>query len=225
MNTLTKLCRQNTGSHFLDSGDHYGRHWQRPLPDQVISIQADFERNELSATIHTALWLPEVFEVNKAKNRAFHRFAEKHPDLSWIDIVEMWAESLGLNCTCDNTYNHESDLDQCIIWYCLSAKDDWYYDSDAIWLVQSHNGCDVRGGYSDPVVVTPIGEGGHLSTVIGWYRCDGKAWPEVKTGYSSNPTYELGKQIARVIDVIDGEVEVETTDGEIVWIYPYFEQY
>lgn len=225
MNTLTKLCRQNTGSHFLDSGGEYGRHWQRPLPTELITIDVDFERNELSATINTPVWLPEVYSIDRANNSAFVCFAAKYKDMGWTEVIELWAGTKGLQVYRDNTCNTENDLSQNIIWYCLSSKDDWYYDSDALWLIQTHNGCDVRGGYSNPVVVKPQTDGGHLTFVVGWRRTDGEEWDIAETGYSSNPTYEISKEISKVIDKIGDEVEIETKDGKSFWITPYVEVY
>ena len=35
--TVTKYTRQNTGSHFLDSGDHYGRIYDAPVMRERVS--------------------------------------------------------------------------------------------------------------------------------------------------------------------------------------------
>jgi hypothetical protein len=35
---IAEYTRQNTGTHFLDSGGDSGRQWQRELPNEAISI-------------------------------------------------------------------------------------------------------------------------------------------------------------------------------------------
>jgi hypothetical protein len=35
---IAEYTRQNTGTHFLDSGGDSGRQWQRELPSEAISI-------------------------------------------------------------------------------------------------------------------------------------------------------------------------------------------
>jgi hypothetical protein len=35
---IAEYTRQNTGTHFLDSGGESGRHWQQSLPTDAISI-------------------------------------------------------------------------------------------------------------------------------------------------------------------------------------------
>lgn len=50
----------------------------------------------------------------------------------------------------DNIYNHENDLNQGFSYYPISENQD-VYDQEYI-IIQTHNGADHRGGYSDPVI-------------------------------------------------------------------------
>jgi hypothetical protein len=222
MKALTKLCRQNTGSHMCDSGSAYGYHYQRAIPKELITIDVDFDRNTVSATINTPVWLPEVLDVDNRSQRILNNLNRKFPEDSWDDLIDKLSDKLDLKVRLtENTYNGENDLSQNILYTVLSNSDDWYYDDDAVIIVRSHNGCDVRGGYSNPICCKASSEDTFFNIVVGWYVVNGEPIEEIETGYSHNPTYELSNLIKRVIDRIGDEIEIETVDGKIIWITPY----
>lgn len=59
-----------------------------------------------------------------------------------------------------NTYNNESDLSQVVQWYGIEIENLSEGPYFTYILVQTHNGFDVRGGYSDPVVARVCDESG-----------------------------------------------------------------
>jgi len=93
MATFAKYCRYNSGSHFLDSGSAYGRHWQKPgialdAPDAVIDIW----RNEVSGAIETAHFLASAFGIDKRVMRNFQRWTRKQGDTeSWFELADRYA--------------------------------------------------------------------------------------------------------------------------------------
>ena len=57
---FNSLVRQNTGTHFLDSGGDNGRHWQsKPVKKSAWLSFSNYRDNEfeVSATISTAAFL------------------------------------------------------------------------------------------------------------------------------------------------------------------------
>lgn len=155
--TFSAVCRENTGAHMLDSGGAYGRHWERgPIPNAAPVVTWD---ENSGPTIHTGPWLDAVMTIDRKIQARFERWAKRpeNTDLDWFEAGERFAvDVLGLvQRAKDNTYNNECDLDQVFVWevYTKDADSDWYYanDAESVVVIHTHNGCDVRGGYSRPI--------------------------------------------------------------------------
>ena len=129
-----------------------------------------------------------------------------------------------------NSYNGETILDQDFQFWIFSPEDigsdtDWIYVEDGVYaIIQTHNGCDIRGGYSTPHVfklrtdyasllnaVTDLyatnGEMGWYSDDAGWhwYRADGKEIDPLKEWEldpKNNKVYHNGREV--VFDVYRG---------------------
>jgi len=161
--TIQAMLRENTGSNFLDSGGAYGRHWER---NQTIT---DFETTkpitwelstypdgdvELLPTINTYHYLKESLDLDDICD-TFNRLQDQGDD-PWIDseFYGMTAKGrdylendifayrdykIGLTF---NTYNYESILSQILQGTYLTIDNTDYV------LLQIHNGCDARGGYT-----------------------------------------------------------------------------
>lgn len=159
---IFQMARENTGSHFLDSGLAYGYHYERPIPARELSVFLYFEDDgsitDFDVSISTphflARWLDED-EVSEAMEREFQAFldSEEHREHPWLQCMEEFADEKGLDVSLVvNTYNSDADLDQ-VFQFVL-----FYEDGDAYVLLHTHNGCDVRGGYSRPHVFRVIDE-------------------------------------------------------------------
>lgn len=157
-NKLAKMLKENTGRHMLDSGGAYGRHWER---NQLT----DFENEPRYTTYNNELVTFSLFHFLRDRliydhrmaglTGAFKRYVFSTPEFSRIytnstdDAVEwmMAAPRLGeeweMICSY-NTYNGEDALSQ-VIQYAILESD---FSSQLIAL-SIHNGCDVRGGYTD----------------------------------------------------------------------------
>jgi len=165
--------------HILDSGGAYGRNWERRRmlwsqvdPRKVPSAWMEvWDDGSFYVHIDTFQYLRNAFIRDRKVDIDFHRFANspQWKRESWWDCLYAWAEERGYAVlTTFNTYNDESDcLDQIIQGAIINLdpdeydEDDWLYaepdDPIASWI-QTHNGCDVRGGYSEPHIFRPNDE-------------------------------------------------------------------
>ena len=160
-NLILEACRANTGTHFLDSGGDNGRHWQKPaisMDHPIVSWDPRFK----DATLHTGPFLVEWAGDGIAHDihERFDAYAEEYPNTPWFELADQFMrDELGLEQAArDNTYNGESDLDQCFVWEVWNdgTNLDWIYpDESTVTVLYIHTGCDVRGGYSWPVFIRP----------------------------------------------------------------------
>lgn len=240
--TIAKAFRHNSGKSLLDSGDYYGRHYDKPpISEEQPLVRIDVYGNEPTATIETALFLAETCEVDFDIQEQFEAWAalEENSELSWFKAGKTFAtEVLGLTQLArDNTYNNENDLSQNYVWEVYAADDqgDWIYQDDALMVAYAHTGCDVRGGYAYPLflrcqsdysfphdltVEWRISEGTLNTKELSQEECQelDEKW---LIGYTSNPTYQFSKDIEKVIEdsaTIDS-VAVKLKSGEIVKVY------
>lgn len=158
MNTkqiIYNMLIENTGRAMGDSGDAYGRAWER---NQGKTMQ-DFENEPEELWTYNKRW-------NELSRRVsvFHYLSELETDwicdyfnempcLNW-DAEGVYGVSeeqwQWLNSKCEvmvmdtyNTYNWDSDLSQILQGSWLEINDETYM------LLQIHGGCDARGGYTD----------------------------------------------------------------------------
>ena len=81
---LIEMLQENTGRHFLDSGDHYGRNWQQ---NQGVNFKAQPEgklefwnrKGELDIlpTLNVFHFLKERLEYNEELNEQYREFCER----------------------------------------------------------------------------------------------------------------------------------------------------
>lgn len=239
--TIAKAFRHNTGKSFLDSGDFYGRHYEKPpITDETPLVSIDTWKTEVTATIDTARFLAETCVVDSDLQEQFDEWValEENSDLNWFEAGEQFAtEVLGLTQLArDNTYNGENDLSQNYVWEVYADEDDgdWIYNDDALMVVYAHTGCDVRGGYAYPLFLRCQGDYSIPMDLVAEFfitdaRRDGEELEteechelgeEWQCGYSSNPAYQMSKDIERVFEftkTVD-TVVVKLKSGEIVKI-------
>lgn len=174
--TFRELARENTGASFLDSGDYYGRQYDRPVPTD--DQPSEYVRGEF-ALISMPVMLDYEAPIDPRETAKFYRWArwaDPRDDCSWFELAarymarhmeketEGW-ESEGEAPIIGNTYNEDNDLDQ-DFWYALPG----FYSRYA--MICTHNGCDARGGYSRPVVVnTGDGIAGALCAIEMEFYC------------------------------------------------------
>jgi hypothetical protein len=151
---LDGMLKENTGTHLLDSGGAYGRHWQQNQERNFEDEPAIFlELNEsgIDVTHNLYHWLAERLTYDSEMDGKFRKFSSlpENEDNNWFEVVEDFMEEIGAEeVDTINTYNGEDALSQ-VIQYTQFTVDGTPYI-----LLQVHNGADVRGGYSTPVVFT-----------------------------------------------------------------------
>ena len=171
---FSAACREDTGSHFLDSGGAYGRHHERPaIPSEAPAVTLELyparpNRNvesygpaiwpaEVLPTIETAAFLSAALLPDVELIRELETYAET-TDKDWFTVGRDFMLSQGWYLQAkDNTYNGENDLSQDYVWEVWTRDEqpsDWIYSNDpddSRCVVYVHTGCDVRGGYGRPI--------------------------------------------------------------------------
>jgi len=169
---IAEMLQESTGTNFLDSGGAYGRHWQtnRTIKDfrnrlnPTVEIHApktytyEGKRQNAIAEIiieydvfHYLTSMLELTETAKKLQKRFEKFAEQteNKNEAWLCIMEDFLEKLHTEYDEEyygttNTYNYENILSQVLQYGMIEIHGDKYI------LLQIHNGCDVRGGYTKP---------------------------------------------------------------------------
>lgn len=156
---IAEMLWENTGVHILDSGGAYGRHWQknrqikdfRKTPRVRVEVWKD---GEVIANVNVFHYLVAYLERTREceiLERMLYSYAEseEHQHDPWLAIMEDFAEEILVNLGYDvhptvNTYNYENVLSQVLQYIIFENEDKTYI------MLQIHNGCDVRGGYTAP---------------------------------------------------------------------------
>jgi hypothetical protein len=158
-NKLASMFTENTGSHMLDSGSAYGRNWERHAGKTVADFMAAKTQGISSDGI---VWLDTFHHLNAHLTSApdldamYAAFDALHPNEGYLETVSLWLETLGVDIENTEPYggvfeynsaNNEYDLlDQTIQAVCFTLGDEAYT------ALQIHGGCDIRGGYTKPVI-------------------------------------------------------------------------
>ena len=162
-NLIYAMLAENTGAHLLDSGGAYGRGWQR---NAKMTIE-DFKQSP-SATLHVSnfaddngatKWdcyptvslfhaMANTLELDDFCNQ-FNAlpcldwdgdyYGVSQSQSEWLSDNEFTAKGEGFN-----TYNDGDNVLSQILQGQLMDR-----DQETYLLLQIHNGCDARGGYTD----------------------------------------------------------------------------
>jgi hypothetical protein len=90
---LSEMLKENTGTHMLDSGSIYGRHWQQNQdrdfesePEAVLKI----DQYGIDVSVNVYHWLAQRLEYSEAMDRAFQVYAglPENQDMPWLLIAE-----------------------------------------------------------------------------------------------------------------------------------------
>lgn len=159
---ITEMLTESTGKALMDSGDAYGRHWEdnqkygiKKGKQPVYGYMNDEEKTtelEVTIPIFDYLKLMEYTEECQTLESllpnlnfdVLHYIEDiiKNP-LNYDKTLQVFEDNLYFGSKVDNTYNGEDLLSQGFqyIWFEYNAED---YIALSI-----HNGCDIRGGYTD----------------------------------------------------------------------------
>lgn len=161
---LKEMFCENTGAHFLDSGGVYGRGYERSQAvkhldwDQMSDVVSEVDRYsddryEIEITKSSYKYLCNYLTYDPEMDRKFHEFCETEENKkeSYYSLMTKFIEENEYSSMfgSHNTYNGDTCLDKTLQWKSFSSDGDEY---DGHIILQTHNGCDVRGGYSTPHV-------------------------------------------------------------------------
>lgn len=159
-NELAKMLTENTGRAMCDSGDHYGRNWQRNAEKTIKDFMAEpsvtlevpekvCNLSDISYTISLFHFLKNQLELDDLC-KEFNRRNKRAEDMNAENLtgtgekVEVWLKKhheVKVHY-CENSYNRESNLSQVIQYTGVTI------DGEGYIVLQIHGGCDVRGGYT-----------------------------------------------------------------------------
>lgn len=161
---IEAMLKENTGISMLDSGGAYGRHWEKNQDrdfEKESPCDLSFEDGKAQVEHNLYHWLVERLEFDAKVQEDFDQFAQlgENEDKGWLVVMEAYPKFLrdkggidigGIYGDGDpntvNTYNHGSLLSQVIQYVYWQDRD----SEQGFVLLQIHNGCDVRGGYTAP---------------------------------------------------------------------------
>jgi hypothetical protein len=155
---IFEMLTENTGNHFLDSGDHYGRNHERNAKKTIEDFRNESpvsytkENDYIDRRVSVFHYILSMgLELDEICNK-FNKINKDAND--WDANAEVYGVSGKawevLTAFFDvkilrtfNTYNHDSDLSQVLQGSWLEIEGESYL------LLQIHGGCDVRGGYTN----------------------------------------------------------------------------
>ena len=231
-NVITSMLKEKTGTSILDSGDAYGRNWERNQFrdfDQEPHAWLSFKHRYIDFTYNIYHWLLQHLTYHEELDQNFQEFCKGRPDTYYLEDMAAWPEYL-LEQSADsdseatieplyfasqipvieNSYNGESLLSQVIQWAGFQL------DCTEIIVLQVHNGCDVRGGYTRPRVFEAkegadyicITADGHIQCADdprhSWSTDDAYHWY-----YQGTAGYGAGKRLEEYDMIDDATLDVE----------------
>jgi hypothetical protein len=167
---VIEMLKENTGRGIGDSGDAYGRNWQRnakkEFPDRPV-VRASFsawrkqgEAAPGGAEPHLSIslyhWMTGRLQFDAEMQQRLDTFAASEgEDMNYLELQEQFAQrefeagNYAREPNTVNTYNNPNgwDCDQ-VLQYIEVYTEDGCEPSHLI--VSVHGGCDVRGGYTAP---------------------------------------------------------------------------
>ena len=154
---LYNMFIEDTGIHMLDSGMSNNRHWQQ---NQKLKID-DFVNREMVTynkeydyhSVDTFQFLYNALNVDKDTdelNKLFDEFINREENKDECYLTNMYdfvSELIQKDYDkIDNTYNFNETLTQDFQFGIFE------YNNNDYVILQIHNGCDVRGGYTKPYI-------------------------------------------------------------------------
>jgi len=208
---LHEMLTENTGISILDSGGEDNRSWQRNRkikdfrrePAVSVTVYRDGQVTFSKSVFHYLRLRVEYTEASASLTDRMNEYGREN-DVYGLELMEDFIEYItGYPAETFNTYNGESLLSQVL----QGAE---FTDNDVTYIaLQIHNGCDVRGGYTEPVIFELMDEylmgDTDLTASCGcrvvqtddagyhWYPLNGSisnghAWPETWKGNPDTDT-------------------------------------
>ena len=204
---IFEMLTENTGKHLLDSGDAYGRHWERNEKKTIQDFENEPEVNWDGDDYTISLFHYLVNGLDFDDRNICNEFNSMNVD-DWESEIygvsaegEKWIKEIFEIERSFNSYNGESALSQVI-------QGTWLHeigDEDCKFLLlQIHNGCDVRGGYTNAKLfyVPDYEEGVLIEDVIGIVTKQNGEIIEVNNMYNG---YSLTTENGEDVEILEND--------------------
>jgi hypothetical protein len=175
---LIEMLKENTGTHICDSGNAYGRHWQRNQArefDKELATTVNFSiynnKPEIEVVHNLYHWLAErvdySYELTKLFNSdRFRKAVGDTDDTSYFELAEKFPDWLGTLKTRERKLKYGEPTGSygegnpiAINTYnegSLLNQDicfTYFENETGSYVILSiHNGADIRGGYTVPKI-------------------------------------------------------------------------
>ena len=151
---VLEMLKTNTGIAMCDSGGDNGRHWQRNQTRDFVNespVEVDIYEDEVLYTINIYHYMIDKLEVDEICKK-YNKLKCEDWDGAWYWISESqtkWLEKRFDIWASWNTYNGDSRLSQDLQTTSLLEINSSNYEYPEYILIQIHQGCDIRGWYTD----------------------------------------------------------------------------
>ena len=161
---LADMLTENTGRAMMDSGDAYGRNWEKNKGRSVESfIDAPaVQVSEWGISLDLFHYLRERIEFAPDVQAEFDEWANlpENKETHWYGLMSEWCERYEDSFYSNsgfNSYNGECLLSQTI------QGDYFEWQGETYLMLQIHGGCDVRGGYTAPKIFKEYNDPGSVT--------------------------------------------------------------
>lgn len=215
---LIGLLKENTGRALCDSGDAYGRHWERNQnknfkqePEATLKFSIWNDQLSVEHSRNVFHFLKDRLELNEELNADFKRFLDSN-DYCDFEAMQQYCDLHEYDSQTVNTYNGECNLSQTLQFISFGKSSDLYEHNHV--LLQIHQGCDVRGGYSTPVVFDQIDECALYGVSNGSINCS-----HCNANWSTDDSYHWyndGSSVGTELQEYDATEGTEGIEGKVV---------
>jgi hypothetical protein len=157
---IERMLKENTGRAMMDSGDYYGRAYERNQGrnfenEAACQVEINEKFKEINISFDTYHYLTAYLDYDdtcRLLEKRFKRYTNRreNQETAWLTLMIEFAgftnddsyQGNGIHTT--NTYNYDNILSQILQYVDFEFKGNTYI------LLQIHGGCDVRGGYTKP---------------------------------------------------------------------------
>ena len=153
---LQMMMMEDTGINLCDSGGEFNRHWQRNGDGEFVNKPPyHVDEYDQSVTLSLYHYLLDRLEYSPFQMEQYrYMFPDQMTGMG--EMIE-YVEASGFESTGEvvNTYNYDTLLDQNVQYIEYTINDGWG-GTDTYVILQTHNGADPRGGYSEPWIFKAI---------------------------------------------------------------------
>lgn len=238
---IQEMLVENTGCGIMDSGDAYGRGWEKNRSrdfknEDAIAIEVWDDQVAIQYNVYKYLVnFLEITEESRGLDRQLQKAIELGDQDNYMadmeDFMEEQEQDGYRSFKVTNTYNNDNILSE-VLQYGIIVSED---TDEHFIILQIHNGCDVRGGYTRPRVFS-LGTDDSFSyflmaqtEITAFCKKCGMEWLSDDSGYNwyndgcSGEQAELGTDTEQedklkiVYDAKNNKVYHKNCGGEIVY--------